>query len=362
MFSLQIWDSIHRWSSLICTISLLILCLSGLPLIFHEEIKSLTENHPSTTGAGIASSPRGIDATIKAALADHPNQVIQYIAFDDGQTVIANIATGPATNADPSKTQYTYYNTHTAQKADIPLVTNRVMWFLLQLHKDLFLGLNGTLFIGGMGLCFLVSLISGIVLYAPFMRKLGFGEIRTKSTKKLKWLDRHNLLGIVTLTWAFVVCLTGIINTLSTPIASLWQSGQLAEMTSPYKDLPLVTKFTSVDEAIIVAQSAAPNMEPFIIAYPGTPFSSKHHYAIFMQGKTPITSRLLTPALIDAKTGELTAMRAMPWYVSTMFISQPLHFGDYGGLPLKIIWAVFDVITIIILISGVYLWLSRWKK
>ncbi len=39
----------------------------------------------------------------------------------------------------------------------------------------------------------------------------------------------------------------------------------------------------------------------------------------------------------------------MPWYVSTLFIPQPLHFGDYGGMPLKIVWAVLDVLTIIIL-------------
>ncbi|MGJ8620369.1 MAG: PepSY-associated TM helix domain-containing protein [Methylophilaceae bacterium] len=359
MFRLQTWDSIHRWSSLICTISLLILCLTGLPLIFHEEIESLTDSHPTATNLEL---PQDIDATIEAALADHPNKVIQYIAFNDGQTAIANIATGPATNADPSQTEYSYYNTHTAKKVDMPPVTDGVMWFLLELHRNLILGLNGALFLGSMGFFFLVSLISGVLLYAPFMRKLEFGEVRTKSTSKLKWLDLHNLFGIATVAWALVVCLTGVINTLSTPIASLWQSGQLAEMTAPYQNLPLVTEFTSAAGALTVAQSAAPDMEPFIIAYPGTPFSSKHHYAIFMQGKTPLTSRLLTPALIDAKTGELTVMRAMPWYVSTMFISQPLHFGDYGGLPLKIIWAIFDVITIIILISGVYLWMKRWKN
>ena len=37
----------------------------------------------------------------------------------------------------------------------------------------------------------------------------------------------------------------------------------------------------------------------------------------------------------------------------------PLHFGDYGGLPLKIIWALFDLVTIVVLGSGLYLWLSR---
>jgi len=40
-------------------------------------------------------------------------------------------------------------------------------------------------------------------------------------------------------------------------------------------------------------------------------------------------------------------------------VSQPLHFGDYGGLPLKIVWALLDLIAIVVLGSGVYLWLGR---
>jgi uncharacterized iron-regulated membrane protein len=81
-----------------------------------------------------------------------------------------------------------------------------------------------------------------------------------------------------------------------------------------------------------------------------------------MSGTTPLTSRLLKPALIDAETGKLTDSRGMPWYVTALLISQPLHFGDYGGMPMKIVWAVLDVITIVVLASGLYLWLSRRKK
>jgi uncharacterized iron-regulated membrane protein len=52
-------------------------------------------------------------------------------------------------------------------------------------------------------------------------------------------------------------------------------------------------------------------------------------------------------------------MRELPWYVTTLLVSQPLHFGDYGGMPLKLIWAVLDGITIVVLGSGLYLWLRR---
>src|SRR3546814_2132546 len=81
-----------------------------------------------------------------------------------------------------------------------------------------------------------------------------------------------------------------------------------------------------------------------------------------MRGDEPFSSRLLKPALIDIATAELTDTRNMPWYATALLVSQPLHFGDYGGLPLKIIWALLDIATIIVLGSGLYLWLARRKS
>jgi len=42
-------------------------------------------------------------------------------------------------------------------------------------------------------------------------------------------------------------------------------------------------------------------------------------------------------------------------------MSRPLHFGDYGGLPLKILWALLDLLAIAVLVSGIYLWFARKK-
>ena len=42
-------------------------------------------------------------------------------------------------------------------------------------------------------------------------------------------------------------------------------------------------------------------MKRLFVAFPGTPFSSPHHYMVFMQGDSPLTSRLLKPVLVDAR-------------------------------------------------------------
>ena len=66
--------------------------------------------------------------------------------------------------------------------------------------------------------------------------------------------------------------------------------------------------------------------------------------------------------MVDARTGAVTTIEETPWYISAINLSVPLHFGDYGGLPLKIIWALLDIVAIVVLLSGLYLWLERRNK
>jgi len=237
------------------------------------------------------------------------------------------------------------------------------MTIMVRLHTELFAGLPGELFLAVMGLLFVAAIVSGLVLYGPFTRRLDFGEIRAGRSRRTRWLDRHNLLGIVTLAWALVVGVTGTMNELSAPLFAFWQRTDVAAMLAPWQDKapPRPDQLSSPQAALETAQRAVPDMIVTSILYPGGRLGSPHHYVMFTKGKTPLTSRLFTPVLIDARTGRLTALVPMPWYLRALEISRPLHFGDYGGLPLKIIWALLDLVTIIVLASGLYLWLSKHR-
>jgi hypothetical protein len=61
------------------------------------------------------------------------------------------------------------------------------------------------------------------------------------------------------------------------------------------------------------------------------------------------------------QTAQITDRRELPWYLTALLISQPLHFGDYGGAGMQFLWALLDVATIIVLGSGLYLWLKRGR-
>jgi uncharacterized iron-regulated membrane protein len=354
--SVRWWSIVHRWTSLVATVFLLLLCLTGLPLIFHHEIDEGLGYAPR---AEISTTPQRarIDDIVNTVLHDRPGMVLQYIAWDQDQPGIVTAYVNHAANGKPADAVLAAYSGYSGKA--LGTVGVGPMLFILKLHTDMFVGLPGKLFLGGMGTLFLVAVVSGVVLYWPFTRRLNFGAVRYHGSRRVIWLDWHNLLAIVTVVWAIVVGATGVVNTWAELLLDRWRATELNEMIAPYAGKTLPVHLASIDLVLANAAHAAPGTEPAFVAFPGTLFTSSRHFAVFLRGDTPLTSRMLQPILLDGETGQVVDTRKLPFYLKMLFLSQPLHFGDYAGLPLKIIWALLDVVTIAVIGSGFYLWLAR---
>jgi uncharacterized iron-regulated membrane protein len=368
--TIRAWFLVHKWTSLICTLFLLVICLTGLPLIFNEEIGDWLDD--SLPYAAVpADAPRAdLDRLVATARQLNPGEIVTTIFIDDDepQVVVSLAPSWDVANNDPTHVNWIKFDAHTGQilKQSVPLAQrNRdVMDIVLSLHQDLFMGLPGNLFLGTMALLFVAAIVSGIVLYGRFMRRLDFGTVRRQRTRRVKWLDLHNLLGVVTLAWALVVGATGVMNELSLPLFMLFERNDVQAILAPWqgKAPPAPNELASVQKALDTARRALPGMEVVSILFPGDRFGTPHHYMLWAKGDTPLTGQLFSPVLIDAQSGALTTVLDMPWYLRALELSRPLHFGNYGGLPLKIIWALLALITIGVLASGVYLWLSRRRS
>ena len=355
--TVRIWSLVHKWTSLVSTIFLLLLCITGLPLIFHHEIEEITGSAASPAVVAAGTPRAGLDRIAATAIADKPGMVVQYLAWekDEPNAVMAIINT--SIDAHPNDSKALNLDAHSAEV--LGPIGGGFMLVILRLHTDMYAGLPGKLFLGGMGALMLVAIVSGVVLYAPFMRRLNFGTVRASRSGRAKWLDVHNLLGVVTVIWAVVVGGTGVVNTWADLMLNQWRATEVAPMIAAYAGRAAPTRLAPLDPVIAAARAAAPGMDPGFVAFPGTSFSSPHHFAVFMRGDTPLTSKLLKPILVDAETGKVTDVRDLPWYLTALLVSQPLHFGDYAGMPLKILWALLDIATIVVLGSGLYLW---WGK
>jgi uncharacterized iron-regulated membrane protein len=281
---------------------------------------------------------------------------VQSVSFEADRPVVVVGTVKQLTDVDA---HYQPVDLRTGALVSPPPQEEGFLWVMRELHVELFAGQMGTYFLGVTGLLFLAAIVSGVVVYVPFMRKLDFGAFRRDRSTRIKWLDLHNLVGIATVAWLTVVGVTGAFNTLDRPLAKQFRDGQLKEMMAPYRNASPLTHLGSLDAAVATALAASPGMEVATIAYPGTFFSTPHHYDVFMRGSSPVTARLLKPTLVDAATAELTDTRDMPLHIRALFLSRPLHFGDYGGLLLKMVWALLDLACIVVLVTGVYLWWGR---
>ncbi|WP_417788282.1 PepSY-associated TM helix domain-containing protein [Stutzerimonas xanthomarina] len=353
------WSFVHTWASLICTLFLLLLAITGLPLIFHHELEHLLGDAPELREMAPDTPHLDLQQLVTAAERHREREVVQYFGWeaDEPNGVVAITAATAGTEPNSS---YTFMlDARTGEAVEMPAANGGLMMFFLRMHVDMFAGLPGKLFLALMGILFVVAIISGVVLYAPFMRRLEFAQVRHDRSSRTRWLDLHNLIGVVTLSWALVVGITGVVSACADLLIEAWRAESLTAMLEPYRDAPPLTSRAPASNLLEIAAQAAPGMQPDFIAFPGTRFSSEHHYSVFMNGSSHLTSHLLTSVLIDAQTLNVTVVGERPWYMDALGLSQPLHFGDYGGRPMQILWAILDVLTIIVLGSGLYLWWVR---
>ena len=356
--TIRTWAWVHKWSSLVCTAFMLLLCVTGLPLIFHHEIGHLLGTEVEAPAMPADTAHASLDRVFEVARERNPDKVPQFLFREIDEERIWYVSMGDTPLAQEN-TRTVAVDARTADMLAEPRFDEGFIYVMFKLHVDLFADLPGKLFLGLMGVLLVAAIVSGTVLYAPFMRRLDFGTVRRERSTRTKWLDLHNLLGIVTLVWLTVVGTTGVINTWADLMIKYWQFDQLSTLIAQYKDQAPPAGRASLQQAYERAQAAEPDKTLSFVAFPGTAFSSPHHYTFFMRGNAPLTSRLVKPVLIDAGSGELTASVELPWYLTALLVSQPLHFGDYGGMPLKIIWAILDLITIVVLGAGLYLWLRK---
>ena len=66
------WSWVHKWTSLICTLFLLMLCVTGLPLIFHQEIDHLLHEEVKAADVPAGTPKADLDRVVAAGMARYP--------------------------------------------------------------------------------------------------------------------------------------------------------------------------------------------------------------------------------------------------------------------------------------------------
>lgn len=357
-FRLNLW--VHRWASLVATLPFLVLCATGIVLIFHEEIDAALGVVPTNT----APTEARLADCLESASRDFPDSRVLSVGLDpEGHPGVLLVVMGPPEDTAFDRARLTFYDLGTGRLLGDSDPSATFTGVILKLHAEWFLGPVGRLLGALLGLLVMASLLSGLVIYAPYMRKVAFGAIRRGKGARLTQLDLHNVIGAVVLGWALVVAATGSLLGFSQVAFGLWQYTDLAALRADYaSEAPVDVRAPPAPVARVIGDlqaKAPPGWGVRSVLFPGTEFTTPRHYGVVMGGSEGLDARLLDVTLVDAATGEALRKVEMPAYLQALYLAEPLHFGDYGGLALKVLWSLCSLLTLFISANGAWLFFDR---
>lgn len=359
---MKYWYKIHKWASLICAVFLLSMCASALPLIFSREMAAFNQvSVPVASEASLADLTKlSVGKQAEAVLERYPGYKLRAVyLYHERHRNIFSLQSQDKDNEyarlDLNTGQFIERSNEQVRYEIIP----KFIEFAYRMHVDMYLGSFGRNLFGTMCGLSVVALISGIWLYAPFMKNISFGTIRS-SHRRIYWMDWHKLLGIATLSWVLLLSLSGFIFIFADPVHNAWNESIRKEFLMDYQGKPFPAQHISLDEAVEAAQAAVPGRRITGIELPQENGKMRWHYTFRTKGEG-WEAHFNKPVWVDASTGKITAIIQQPWYIQTLSMANPVHFSNHDTLPLKILWFITDALTCIMIITGIYAWFVKFR-
>ncbi|MDX2180236.1 MAG: PepSY-associated TM helix domain-containing protein [Bryobacteraceae bacterium] len=337
--------AIHKWAGLVFGSLLFLVLFTGTVAVFKEEI----------------------DWAVTPALRVTPRD--RLASIDDVLRAAGAAASGVVMPADPA-TAYTVYVG--AKQVFVDPYTARVTGsregehlanVIRQAHaRFYFFGWQGRVFVGFLGFALLASAVTGLLIYGPFLRGVfaqGKRWWQIREGFQLATSDWHKLIGVASLAlnivWASTGAVLGLENLLRyTPELSKTIHRTPSAKTSP-EDRPKI----GGDAALAAAKLALPGLQPTSLLLP-SPKSG--HYTIYGNIGGHFARHAANWALIGAYDGRTVAVsdsRTVSGGVRVYDWMEPLHFGDFAGTGVKLLYLLFALASSALPITGFVLW---WTK
>lgn len=361
----QLLWRIHHWAGLYAGILIGLLSLTGALAVFIPEIDALILKYHYNAHS---STPVGSDPQFGNAVDSLTSRFPAYsslsIQLPEKTSHVAEVdLIDRPSDGDPHR-----YNFFIDAGADRVIGQrdhqNSLANYLRQIHVRLYEGNWGRQLVGIGGLALVVLAVTGLLIYGNFMKKQSWPYIRKKVGMRIVMADWHKLLGISALAFNLMIALTGAWLGLQ-PWLMRWldittpNRYQAAVVMEPEADKALKIDW---NEALAAVRREFPELKPRYIV-PSVNGSG----AIAVRGNIAglVYERDIN-MLVLSKTGYTPLfkydIRQQPFSHKLYFVQEALHFGDFGGLLLKTVYAFLGLVSGFLSISGFVVYLYRRKK
>ncbi|MDH4981230.1 PepSY-associated TM helix domain-containing protein [Hyphomicrobium sp. D-2] len=340
-----------------------IVCLTGTIAVFMFELQRWEQ-------PDIAPIPHSVSAEVVAnALQAGQRQALADNAAHDLFIMGPNPHSGYARLAVGYRDHETDVRGDWIANADGDLVARaQAPWttFVTVLHGSLHLPHTwGAFLVGLTGVALLSSLVSGLLSH-PRMFKDAF-HLRWGGSRRLQDADLHNRLGVWGLPFHFVVSLSGALIGLATLVVGVLALAAYDGDTEK-AFAAILGPHAGPDESAGPLPDIAAMIRAVQAAKPDAVFTSANfdhiakadqvvHLGMRAPGHLPLANVYYFKgdgmALGDGGLEEGGIGQQI------LGVLQPLHFGWFGGIPVKLAYGVLGIALSIVTYTGVTIWLSR---
>ena len=357
---------IHHWAGLYTGIIIGILCFTGAIAVFIPEIDSMIQrNYYSVSSEPSAS---GDLPKINNAIAETKKQYpkMSGLLIDMPQKP-GEVATFSFLVKGKKKSDNKFHFLFIDPVKDKILGSrdrqNSLANYLRQMHVRLYEGFWGRQLVGLGGIAFVVVTVTGFLIYGNFMKKQEYPKIRKKNTRILM-ADWHKILGITALAFNFVIACSGAWLGLQ-PKLMQWfdikapNDYEATKVIDPKDDAEITVDWDKVFKSV---KKEFPELIPgYIRASADGTATIEVHGSIAGQVYEKNINTLVLAKNNYAPVFKYD-LRNASFRDKFYSVQEALHFGDFGGLGLKIIYAILGLISAFLSISGFVVYLCRTDK
>ncbi|WP_126246818.1 PepSY-associated TM helix domain-containing protein [Chitinophaga rhizosphaerae] len=336
----------HRITGLIAGGFLLLLSFTGSLLVFSDEIDhALNQRYFNVEPKGRRQSLNTLYEAGSKALPGNPYLTFQRMPQAPEEALVMR-----AEYSAENKV-YLYVDPYTAEILHTRGNKDFFTGFLLYLHFTLMSGRNGSIIILFMAAVMLVAIVTGVYVYRKHLWKvLTFRDKIEWKFRRRRWRNLHRIAGVWSLVFNLLIVITGILIQWKVVGARVGKKAPSVAVSASIDFESLTAKARSEISNYTIMAIRPPRTEGGPVLFLG----NAGEPLIFGEYGTTIS---LSPD--SGKVVKKTLFNDAPFSVKWDAAVKPLHFGNYGGIPLKILYSLLGLTPGVLALSGILIWFRR---
>jgi len=350
----KITRQVFRWHSrlgLISSLFVLIFFLTGTVIVFNLELEKA--EHPELLTVMPGSRILSYDSIYRSVQQQRPDLYLysfRRLPARPDETIEMRVY-------DPSDKTYPLLFVDPYTGKVVGLLKQSIYGFFITLHYTFYLGKIGELLAGIFAIALLGSILTGAFVYRKHLLDVLFFRIyfRTKNWRTLS-SSLHRIVGVWALFFHFVLAFSGAYMMLY----AFDLKAQFGSESSSTNVMSPPKLAVNLDKAIKATQARIPNFRFTYMDFPRV-----EEGTLRVQGDLPgrwwlgNTATVVSYDYTNGRIRELVREDELGWKDQFDYSLYTLHYGQYGGRFIKILYCLLGLAGSLLTITGWLLWKRR---